>query len=174
MGEVVKLSELSMERRGEWIDRLFGRFSAMYGARFADMWAGVELSVVKSVWADDLSAMTTDEIARGVEACKSTKFPPTLPEFVSMCRPPIDPGSAFNEAANQMVKRDQGCDVWSHPAVFFAAVTIGAFDMRNAGWSAIKARWTRVFLAEMAKGEWPEIPPRREALPPPGATTANP
>lgn len=174
MGDVIKLGELSKGRQSEWVDRLFGRFSAMYGARFADMWGGVELSVVKAVWADDLSAMTTDEIARGVAACKQAKFPPTLPEFVSMCRPQIDAESAFNEAVNEMSRRDQGGDVWSHPAIYWAAVTIGAFDLRNAAWSSIKTRWSRVFQAEMAKGEWPSVPARAIALPAPGATTANP
>lgn len=174
MGEVVRLSELSMERRGEWVDRLFARFSAMYGARFADMWSGGDLGLVKSVWADDLAGYGTDEVARGVEACRSLKFPPTLPEFLLLCRPPLDAESAFNEAVQQMALRDQGRDVWSHPAIYWSAVTIGAFDLRNATWSAIKPRWSRVLQAEMSKGEWPAVPPRLEALPAPGQIAANP
>lgn len=38
-----------------------------------------------------------------------------------------------------MARREQGQDVWSHPAIFWAAVTIGAFDLRNMAFKAIEA-----------------------------------
>ncbi len=174
MGAVVRLRELSTDRQGEWVDRLFGRLSAMYGARFADMWAGLDLAMIKAAWAEDLGDLATDEIARGVAACKLRDWPPTLPEFLALCRPALDPEQAFSEAVQQMALRDQGRDRWSHPAIFWAAATIGDFDLRNAAWSAIKPRWSRVLQAELAKGEWPEVPPRMQALPAPGATAANP
>lgn len=174
MGAVVRLRELSTDRQGEWVDRLFGRLSAMYGARFADMWAGLDLAMIKAAWAEDLGDLATDEIARGVAACKLRDWPPTLPEFLALCRPALDPEQAFSEAVQQMALRDQGRDRWSHPAIYWAAATIGAFDLRNASWSAIKGRWSRLLQAEMAKGEWPEVPPRMQALPAPGQTMADP
>lgn len=174
MGAVVRLRELSTDRQGEWVDRLFGRLSAMYGARFADMWAGLDLAVVKAAWAEDLGDLATDEIARGVSACKLRDWPPTLPEFLALCRPALDPEQAFSEAVQQMALRDQGRDRWSHPAIYWAAITVGSFDLRNASWSAIKGRWSRLLQAELSKGEWPEVPPRMAALPAPGETMPDP
>lgn len=173
-GAVARLGDLSMARRSEWVDRLFARLSASYGARFSDMWAGLDLAVVKSVWADDLSDLTTVEVARGVEQCRVARFPPTLPEFLSMCRPGLEPEAAFAEAVRQMALRDQGRDAWSHPAIYWAAATIGGFELRNAAWVAIKGRWSRLLAAELAKGEWPAVPVRCEALPGPGQVSADP
>lgn len=174
MGHVANMRELSMPKRIEWIERLFSRFAAYYGARFHDMWGGQRLDDVLAIWADELGDLTPDEMVRGVAAAKIAKFPPTLPEFIAMCRPPLDPESAFNEAVQQMALRDQGRDAWSHPAIYWSAATIGAFDLRNASWSAIKPRWSRVLQAELAKGEWPAVPPRLDALPAPGSTTPDP
>ena len=174
MGAVMRLRELSTERQGEWVDRLCGRLSASYGARFGDMWAGLNLALVKAAWAEDLADLTTEEIALGVAACKRRDWPPTLPEFLSLCRPSLDPEQAFSEAVQQMALREQGRDRWSHPAIYWSAVTVGSFDLRNASWSAIKGRWSRVLQAELAKGEWPEVPPRLPALPAPGETMPDP
>lgn len=174
MGAVARLGDLSMERRGEWVDRLFARLSASYGARFSDMWGGVELAVVKAVWADDLADLTTAEVARGVAQCRLARFPPTLPEFLAMCRPGLDPEAAFAEAVQQMALRDQGRDAWSHPAIYWAAATVGGFELRNASWPAIRGRWGRLLAAELAKGEWPAVPPRQVALPAPGQVAADP
>jgi hypothetical protein len=65
----------------------------MYGARFADAWKGCDLRNVKSVWAETLGSLSRDELARGVAGCMGREWPPTLPEFVKMCRQ-ADPNSA--------------------------------------------------------------------------------
>ena len=146
--------------------------------RYGDLWASrygaFPRSRVKATWAEDLADLSRDELARGVAACKSARFPPTLAEFRSLCRPPIDFESAFVEAVQQMAARESGGDRWSCPAIFWAAVTIGSFDLRNATWGTIEKRWSKVFQAELDKGEWQPVPARAIALPPPGATTANP
>ena len=146
----------------------------MYGARFADLWRGCDLESVKAVWAEGLSTMTSEEIRRGINACTSRPFAPTLPEFLALCRQPIDPETAFREACEQMARRESGADKWSHPAIFWAAATIGAFDLRNGAWSGLGKRWSAILAAELAKGEWAEIPARREALPAPGKSSVPP
>ena len=128
-----------------WIAKLFDRFEAFYG----------------------------DEIALGVKACRGAKFPPTLPEFRQLCRPPIDFEQAYAEAVEQMRLREDGKDRWSHPSVFWAAVTIGSFDLRNCAWKVVEARWRKVLQAELDKGEWQPIPPRAVALPPPPESKAT-
>lgn len=154
-----------------WIERLFDRLSGFYGSKFGDLWRGCDIDSVKRTWAEALAGYSPEEIKHGLEACLSRVFPPTLPEFLMLCRQPIDFEASFCEACEQLRQRENGNDKWSHPAIYWAAVTVGHFDMRNATWGGIKARWTAVLQAELDKREWPEIPPRREALPAPGKSS---
>lgn len=157
-----------------WIDKLFSRFSAMYGGRFADLWRVCDISEVKAIWAEELAVLSREQLAAGVSACMARDWPPTLPEFLKLCRPPIDFESAYIEAVEQMRRREFGEDKWSSPAVYWAAVTIGTWDLRNATWGAIKGRWSRVFQEQVERGAWPEIPKKAEQLPAPGETAIDP
>lgn len=157
-----------------WIERLFSRFSAMYGSKFADLWRGTNIDHVKALWAEELGGYAPDEIKRGVDACKTRDWPPTLPEFLKLCRKPIDPERAFAEAVEQMARRESGADRWSHPAIYWAAVKVGAFDLKHETWRTMANRWREVLDEQLAKGDWPEVPERREALPAPGQTTPDP
>lgn len=160
-----------------WIEKLFERLSAYYGARFADMWRGCDLEGVKQVWATELGDCTREEIARGVAACRTRDWPPTLPEFLKLCRPAIDYERAFLEAIDQMRKREHGEDVWSSPAVFWAACKLGG-DLRAHPYQAIKGRWHAALddaIDGVRTGKLPtEIPQRAVALPAPGQTFIPP
>lgn len=153
-----------------WIEKLFQRMEDRYGDLWATRYGSFPRERVKRTWAEDLGDLSGEEIARGVAACRSAKFPPTLPEFHSLCRPPIDFESAFLEAVQQMAARESGNDRWSSPAIFWAAVTIGAFDLRNGSWSSLEKRWRKVLQAELDKGEWQPVPVRAVALPAPPVT----
>ena len=172
MGHVARLAELSTSRQSEWVDRLFARLSALYGARFADMWSACDLAHVKEVWRSELADLAPEEVARGVEATRGLKFPPTLPEFFALCRPPIDEEAAFREAVEQMRRRERDDDRWSNPAIYWAAVSIGELDLRSLSWPMLKARWQTALRREMAKPCDP-VPPRRAALPSPGGQTIS-
>jgi hypothetical protein len=148
-----------------WIERIFQRMEDRYGDLWAQRYGAFPRERVKRSWADDLSEMSGEEIARGVVACRDLKFPPTLPEFRALCRPPVDPEAAFFEAAEQLSKRATGKDRWSHRAIFWACVALGQRDILTGTWGSLKARWTRLLAAELARGEWPEIPPRLVSLP---------
>jgi len=67
-----------------------------------------------------------------------------------------------------MRKRATSSDAWSHPAIYWAAVGIGAFDLRNATWHSIKHRWESAMKKELEKKDWLGIPPALDALPAPG------
>jgi len=69
-----------------WVERIFEVMAASYGARFADAWRGTDPHTVKAVWARKLGALTPDQIRRGLESLEQCKFPPTLPEFVALCK----------------------------------------------------------------------------------------
>lgn len=84
---VVKLGELSREMQLGWIEKLFGRFEAMYGRVFVDMWAAANIAAVKAEWADDLRYYTGAQIAWALDQCRATcDLPPTLPKFLGLCR----------------------------------------------------------------------------------------
>ncbi len=85
----------------EWIERLFARFEAMYGARFADAWKGCDLRNVKFVWAETLGSLSRDELSAGVAGCMTREWPPTLPEFVTLCRQPDQNAPGGHPTANE-------------------------------------------------------------------------
>lgn len=154
----------------KWVERIFERLATMYGSVFLDMWSSMDPDLVKQCWADELSGYTADEIAAGLAACKGKSYPPTLPQFLMLCRRPVDPEAAFYEAARQMARRGTGADEWPSPAIYWAAVKIGAFDMRNATWATIKRRWTDVLDEMLADSNLPQVPERVPLLPEPGRT----
>lgn len=157
-----------------WIERLFNRLAAMYGAKFTDQWKGVDPAYMKQVWAEDLSGYAVDEIKRGLEACRTRTWPPTLPEFLQLCRPPIDPEAAYTEAVRQLRARENGEDKWSHPAIFWAACEVGQFDLLGSHYGAIKNRWGDALRKQLEKREWPPVPEKRIELPAPGKTAPAP
>lgn len=157
-----------------WIRRLFSRLSAMYGSRFADMWRGCDLDDVKAVWAADLGVLSRAELVAGVEACKGRDWPPTLPEFLKLCRPPVDFGAALSEAIAQTIKRKTGEDAWSSKAVFWAAQKVSSWELENRSRRDLEPLWKTELSKTLADPNLPDIPPRSKTLPAPGqATTAT-
>lgn len=69
-----------------WIERLFARFLALYGERFSRMWANADLAEVKATWADRLGGFQGESLAHALKACDERPYPPTLPEFLGLCR----------------------------------------------------------------------------------------
>jgi hypothetical protein len=153
-----------------WIERLFSRFEAMYGARFADAWRGCNLQRVKAVWAEELGGYSREELSSGIAACLTKDWPPTLPEFLKLCRPPVDFTAALIEAVEQMARRDSGSDRWSHPAIYWAAVKIGSYDLSRKTLQELGPEWNKAFGDQLALGKWEAIPVRPPALPAPGQT----
>jgi len=154
-----------------WIDRIWQRFLMMYGNKFADMWRDLDPNAVKRAWAEDLNGYSADEIKRGLEWCKTQSWPPTLPDFMTSCRPVLDAKSEWAEACDQMRIRleGRGLDRWTRPQVYWAAVAIGAFDLNNTAWDSIGARWK----AALATAKSDPIPEYRAALPAPGKQTVT-
>jgi hypothetical protein len=173
-GTVVQFRQLSTAKQSEWIDRLFARLGAMYGSRFVAMWEGQDMAGVKSIWVEDLAEFTPSEITAGVNACKTREWPPTLPEFIRLCRPSTDYERAFYDAVNQMQRRESGSDHWPSAAIYWAAAGLGR-DLVSRPYVEIRARWAKAVddaIAAIKSGELPDaVPARMVALPSPGATT---
>ena len=154
--------------RPDWVKALFAKFSARYGTLFADRYAGVPQDVLIAEWGAELAGCSGEDIRRGLDGCRDLKFPPTLPEFLALCRPPIEPHTAFMEAMRNLRERDLGRNpAWSHPAIYWAAVEVTHYDMRQSTYSAIRGRWERALADQLRHRAWPDIPRALVALPAP-------
>lgn len=71
-----------------WIERLFQKFEDWYGAKWAAQYGDFPRERVKATWAEELGGFATqgDAIAQAINAQKNSPFPPTLPEFLVLCR----------------------------------------------------------------------------------------
>jgi len=157
-----------------WIERLFEKMVALYGNKFLDMWGKADLKTVKALWSQELCKLSRDEIVRGANALMTQEWPPTLPQFIKLCRPSIDTVAAYYEAVNGVVAREHGnIGEWSHPAIFWASVKVGAFDLKHQSYSQVKARWDAALNDELQKGNWTAIPEPMIALPAPEAKVSK-
>jgi len=152
-----------------WAEKIFRRMENFYGAKWHDSLGGIARERVKQAWGEELAGYAPDEIARGLDGCRGRVWPPTLPEFLLLCRPGVDAKADWAEAREQMALRlrGQGGDAWSRPQVYWAAVAIGNYDLQLHGWEAIRTRWERALAA--ARGEaMPTYSAPQAALPKPG------
>jgi hypothetical protein len=71
-----------------WVEKLFQRFEDFYGAKWAAQYGGFPRERVKKTWATELSrfAGEPDRIAFAIRSQLNSPFPPTLPEFMALCR----------------------------------------------------------------------------------------
>lgn len=79
-----------------WIDSLFDRLEAAYGSKWLNMWGNTNLANVKALWAEKLSGFAENPKALGhaLGCLDDHPFPPTLPEFLSLCRKAPKPEQA--------------------------------------------------------------------------------
>lgn len=156
------------------VEMLFSEFAALYGSRFADMWRHSDVMRVKALWTSALSGFSMDEVRQGLYACRRLAWPPSLPEFLCLCRPEPDAQAAFCEAQVQVSRRALGQDVWPERALYWAAVAFGFYDLRSMSWQTARTRWMRIWQEKRAiEAELPPVPPVREALPAPGKSLAD-
>jgi hypothetical protein len=152
-----------------WSEKLFQVLENRYGAKWIDSLGGIARERVRRAWAEDLAGFSGEELKRGIDALRTRVWPPTLPEFILLCRPLADSKADYAEACEQMTLRlrGRGEDRWSRPQVYWAAVAIGAHDLNVFGWDQLRVRWERALA--MAGGE--PVPPYRAQLPPPARAT---
>jgi hypothetical protein len=144
-----------------------------YGKKFTDQWGGADPDKLIGHWAQQLGSYTTAELKRGFAALETKDWPPSLPEFKKLCRPPIDSASAYYEAIEGLQRRERGeVGTWSHPAIFWAAASM-TYDLLNMTFAAMQKRWDAALIAQMEKGQWESIPKPMVALPAPGHTKTD-
>lgn len=141
----------------KWVARIFERLTAQLGSKVADLWAGVPPANVQAEWADALAGFHATEIERGLKACQTRAFAPTLGEFCRLCRPALDPEFAWLEAGHCLRQRDKGeMGDWTHPGVFRAGCEM-SMEARGGNWKEHRKRWEWTLQRELAEG-WSEIP----------------
>lgn len=151
-----------------WIERLFHKMLLDYGKKFTDQWGGADTQALIDHWSVEMAGYAGHEIKRGLSAMEGRDWPPTLPEFKKMCRPPIDPLVAYYEAVAGAGARNAGeMGIWSHPAIFWAAMPL-SFDLCSQTYSQIRTRWENALGEQFQRGEWPAIPQPMLALEAPG------
>ena len=170
-------------KKGSLMDRLFNRLDGTYPNRWRAAFGNdAAIANWREAWAEAFAEerITPDEIKRGIVECrKRHDWPPSLPEFLRACRPPLDHEASFAEAVKQMrLRHEDGTDQWSSPAIYWAAVKIGDFDLRSMPYQSLKGKWEKALADAMAaikSGARPnEVPPHRIALPAPGQTSLSP
>lgn len=155
----------------EWAERIFQRMENFYLSKWVDSFGSIPRERVKQAWAEELYGYSAQEIKAGLEACRTKAWPPSLPEFLLLCRPVIDSRTEWAEACEQMRIRleGKGEDRWSRPEVYWAAVAVGWYDLNSTAWEQIKTRWSNA----LASAKTDPIPEYRAALPAPGKTTVT-
>ena len=80
----------------------------LYGAKFAQQWEGLTPRELKDSWNQKLSGLTEAQVRRGLTACLTREWPPTLPEFLKLCCPWLIPELAYHEAVRGVSARRRG------------------------------------------------------------------
>lgn len=144
-----------------WVEKIFKRLAAQLGHKIADLYASVDPQDVKAEWGSAMADFHPEEIKRGLDACQTRVFAPTLGEFLRLCRPALDPETAWVEA----VENRDGQFTWSHPAVRRTAGQM-SWELRTSTFAANRRRWTMVLEREFAAGwEDPAAAPLRLRAP---------
>lgn len=71
-----------------WVAKILDHMAAMYGSKFSALWGDVDPAKVRAMWAHKLAGFADrpEAIKRALDALDSSPFPPTLPEFLTLCR----------------------------------------------------------------------------------------
>ncbi|GGX11271.1 hypothetical protein GCM10007242_16700 [Pigmentiphaga litoralis] len=158
------------------LTHLFNRLDGSYPGKFRSAFTTSDsIDNWKATWeaAFIREGIQPQEVALALDRMKG-EWPPSLPEFLALCRPPVDPEQAFYVAVDGMQARQRGeIGNWPHPAIYWAAVRIGQHDMLASGYSGLKGRWSNALRDVMSKGKWADVPEPVLALAAPGQSPTS-
>lgn len=169
----VKRAQQPYEPGGEipdqvsYMDRLWQRLAALFPTQWAPKFTSADsIRNWAELWAIGFceECLTPEEVQLGLRALRRHRFPPSLGEFIQVCRPILTDEQAYYEACDQMKRRRRprllptgervSDDKWSEPAIYWAAARMGS-DLLNRTYPEVKVRWARILEIERKK-------PRRE------------
>lgn len=152
--------------------RIIKRMKRLYGKRFDDMWKGVDAREMQEVWAEAFAGYSDAELQRGLQACLTHQWSPTLPEFLGWCRPQMTAEMAFTEAQRNLKEPDLQKRNWSSKAVYWTAEQYGFYDVKQHGWAKARQRWTAIWQSMTARKDLLEIPVMKQLNAPDAKRTA--
>lgn len=70
---------------------MFARFHATYGSKMSAMWGDCPQADIIDAWRDGLRGVRPEKIKRALELMlvEHPEWPPTLGQFLSLCRRPL-------------------------------------------------------------------------------------
>jgi hypothetical protein len=145
------------------IDNLSARFDGIYMQKWKSNFPSpAALANWSTAWSDALSrhGIAPKMAFAAIQRCEeSFMWPPSLPEFLALCKPPLNYEQAWSEALTQMGRRHADeSDTWPVPAVYWAAVDFGGvLVMRNTPYSLAADRWKRL-LDKRRESECEPVP----------------
>lgn len=172
------MTDLSTVRQSAWLevhpglgislmDHLFNRLDGLYPNRWRASFSNDQAVLNwRESWSEafDDERITPRDVSAGIKTCRKTyDWPPSLPEFLKACRPPIDYERLYIGASNAVTDGR-----WQSKLAYWSAQSVGVFEVRNEPYKRMESRWKKAVDELLEDGELPEIPPRREALPAPG------
>lgn len=134
------------------MEMLFAELYGMYGNQFLDKFrnghvengkdTGIEHT--KAVWLEKIRShgLRMPEIKRGLAGCERSVYAPNWADFLARCRPAPDLDAAINEALTQLKARNDGTDVWSNPAIYWAAQKVGYHEMMTLQHDKLRPRFS--------------------------------
>lgn len=70
-----------------WVKSLLDRMAAMYGEKFVRQWEKTDPDAMRDMWAESLGRFDGERIKWALQhLVANNPFPPTLPEFVMLCK----------------------------------------------------------------------------------------
>lgn len=150
--EASPTSQQSRALPSAWIDRLFQRLGAYYGSRLAQLYVGQDMAEVRQAWAEGLAGLTGEELAQGLRGCLRKPWPPTMPEFRTLCLP--DPEVIFQQAQS---------NPRGNPLAYWTLHRFGYADAQRLTWEQARERWTRT-MHELLEQGVPPVPAQPTAL----------
>ncbi|MGI4812128.1 MAG: replication protein P [Janthinobacterium lividum] len=160
-----------------WIDHLYNRLDGAYPNRWRAAFSGpTAIENWRETWSEAFveEGLTPNMVGAGLKACRRMyDWPPSLTEFIKACQPPINVDAAIYEAIAQMRARQTGKDMWSDPAIFWAAMKVGEWDMVSSSFAQLRPRFEAALKAVLAQGEVLPVPPRVEAIAAPGKSEST-
>lgn len=67
------------------IDAIHARMLVRYGSKWINMWAGVDMEMIKADWALELESVRRDQVLFALDHLPP-EFPPTAGQFRALCR----------------------------------------------------------------------------------------
>jgi hypothetical protein len=149
------------------MDHLFNRLDGAYQNRWRAAFSGENaIANWRETWAEsfDDERIKPADIATAIKAVtRKYDWPPSLAEFLKLCRPAPEYELLHRDAVKAMRTGE-----WDSPLLYWATQKTGGFEMRSEPYKRTEKIWKSAIDDLMASGILPDIPPQREPLPAPG------